>query len=300
VNRALKRLAERALIVSGLARYALRRRRAHRLVLAYHDVIPHGDTASGDASLHLSQHEFARQLDALAQSHEVVPITALFDAPRYSSRPRVVITFDDAYLGALTAGVHELGKRGLPATIFVSPGILASVPWWDLLAEPAQGVVPEELRTHALDVLSGKTDLVLASAPSKSARSGSMLKLPRIGTDAELSTAVSKSGISLGSHSWSHPNLCKLDESELQEELDRPLAWLRSRFASVVPWLSYPYGIQSERVQRAAEKAGYVGAFRIDGGWIPPRSYLPSYSLPRLNIPAGLSLDGFRLRIAGL
>jgi peptidoglycan/xylan/chitin deacetylase (PgdA/CDA1 family) len=207
-----------------------------------------------------------------------------------------VITFDDAYLGALTAGVHELAKRGLPATIFVSPGLLASVPWWDSLAEPAHGIVPEELRTHALDALSGKTDLVFASVPAKPAT----LKPPRIGTDAELSTAASKSGINLGSHSWSHPNLCKLDESELQAELDRPLEWLRSRFASFVPWLSYPYGIQNERVQRAAEKAGYLGAFRIDGGWIPPYSSFPSYSLPRLNIPAGLSLDGFRLRIAGL
>jgi peptidoglycan/xylan/chitin deacetylase (PgdA/CDA1 family) len=298
VNQALKHVAERMLVGSGFASVARRRLRGRTLVLAYHNVVPEGEVVSGDSSLHLDQCQFARQLDSLALSHEIVPIDELLTDVG-STRTRVAITFDDAYFGALTVGVHELEKRRLPATIFVSPALLASCPWWDILADKTSGGVPHALRIEALESLSGKTDLVLAATNHEAAIANSIFKLPHIGTEADLAHAASKPGISIASHTWSHPNLCKLTEAELEEELRRPLEWARSRFASAVPWLTYPYGLHNERVQLAAEKAGYVGAFRIDGGWIP-RSSPRRYSLPRLNIPAGLSLDGFRLRIAGL
>jgi peptidoglycan/xylan/chitin deacetylase (PgdA/CDA1 family) len=254
---------------------------------------------SGDASLHLPQREFARQLDVVSRSHDVVSIEEVLNRSPSTRRPRVVITFDDAYSGALAAGVDELVKRGMPATIFVAPALLGSVPWWDTLAEPARGSVPDDLRRHALDALGGDAEAILRWAPSASPRSKSASTLPRIATELQLADVVSKPGITLGSHSWSHPNLCTVTGTGLEEELVRPLQWLHSRFAAVVPWLSYPYGVFSETVQRAAANAGYLGAFRIEGGWIP-RSPHSSYAIPRLNIPSGLSVDGFRLRLAGL
>lgn len=299
MNSRLKHLGERGLLVSGIGRLALRAHRGRMVVLAYHDVLPQGETVSGDASLHLAQEKFARQLDALVQSHEVVPITALFDAPPTSRGPRAVITFDDAYQGSLSAGVHELAKRGLPATIFVTPGLLDSTPWWDILAAQNHGAVAEELRRHALGDLRGDGTAILRAATTGPARSATGSRLPRIASETELAAAASKPGITLGSHSWSHRNLSTLAGAELETELARPLAWLQSRFAATVPWLSYPYGLFNESVQRAAANAGCVGAFRIDGGWMP-RSDRSPYALPRLNIPSGLSIDGFRLRLAGL
>jgi peptidoglycan/xylan/chitin deacetylase (PgdA/CDA1 family) len=299
VNSALKHFAERVLIGSGIARISGRRLRERTLVIAYHNVLPDGESPSGDASLHLPRREFARQLDVVARSHDVVSIEELLVRSPSTRRPRVVITFDDAYEGALTAGVEELTKRGMPATIFVAPALLGSVPWWDTLAEPERGNVPDDLRRHALDVLGGDAEAILRWAPSASPRSRSASTLPRIATESQLADVASKPGITLGSHSWSHPNLCAVTGTGLEEELVRPLQWLRSRFAAVVPWLSYPYGLFSETVQRAAANAGYLGAVRIEGGWIP-RSPPSSYAIPRLNIPSGLSIDGFRLRLAGL
>jgi peptidoglycan/xylan/chitin deacetylase (PgdA/CDA1 family) len=299
VNPVLKHFAERALIGSGVASLASKRFRRRTLVLAYHNVLPDGASPSGDASLHLPRREFAQQLDVLRQSHEVVSIEELSRSSPPTRRPRVVITFDDAYAGVLTAGVDELVKRGLPATIFVAPALLGSVPWWDTLAEAARGGVPDEIRQHALDKLRGDAAAILKSAGSLSAVSKSASTLPRIATDSQLAQLASMPDITLGSHSWSHPNLCAFTGAELEAELVRPLQWLRSRFAAVVPWLTYPYGLFNETVQQAAANAGYIGAFRIDGGWMP--SSLPlSYAIPRLNIPSGLSIDGFRLRLAGL
>lgn len=300
MNPALKHLAEGALVRSGVERVARRTRRGRTLVLAYHNVLPNGEAVSGDKDLHLPQKEFSLQLDTLAETHDVVPIESIGRPSPLSTRPRVVITFDDAYMGALTVGVEELIKRGMPATIFVAPALIDSVSWWDTLAERTHGVISGDLRRHVLETLGGNADSVLRWANSKSVVSSSKPNLPRIGTITQLVDAASQPGVTIGSHSWSHPNLCALAEADLGAELSRSDQWLRSRFSCVVPWLSYPYGLYNEAVKGAIAKAGYLGAFRIDGGWLQPSLSLPSYTLPRLSIPSGLSLNGFRLRLAGM
>lgn len=299
MNTAFKLVAERVLVGSGIARLGRRRLRDRVLVLAYHNVLPDGQPRSGDRSLHLSRHDFARQLDVLTQTHDVVPLAALSNLTEPSQRPRVIVTFDDAYEGAIGCGVDELVERRMPATIFVSPALLGGVTWWDILAENSGGVVPEGLRHEALHTLGGRAEAILATARSGARVGAAKAPLAPIGTELQLSRAASRPGITIASHTWSHPNLSSLRGPALDAELSRPLQWLRSRFPTVVPWLSYPYGLFSETVQRAAEASGYQGAFRIDGGWIP-RGTFHRYAIPRLNIPAGLSTNGFRLRLAGL
>lgn len=296
MNSALKHAAERILIVAGAARLAARRFNDGVLVLAYHNIVPDDTGVTGDGSLHLARSEFARQLDILAESHSVVPIDALFRDPLSKTGPLVAITFDDAYAGAINIGITELVKRQMPATVFVAPGLLGSVPWWDAVAE--SGAVPEKIREYALGALRGDASAILGWARDSST-SNSAPPLPRIAGESELSEIAATPGITFASHSWSHCNLATLSCSELEAELTRPVEWLRSRFPAVVPYLSYPYGIRSDTVERVAEQAGYIGAFRIDGGWMMP-PIRQRYALRRLNIPAGLSADGFRLRLAGL
>jgi peptidoglycan/xylan/chitin deacetylase (PgdA/CDA1 family) len=297
VNAALKHFGERVLVNSGVARFARRRFRGRTLVLAYHNIIPDGDVLSGNVNLHLPQREFARQLDILVSTHDVVSLDRLLTHSSSSGRPRAIVTFDDSYAGTLTAGVDELVRRGLPATIFVPPALLGSTPWWDILAERTSGMVPDRLQRHALEALGGHASKILRWAGSEIEPTAAST-LPRIGTEAQLKTAASRPGITLGSHSWSHPNLCALTDTELEIELTKPLQWLQSRFDAVAPWLSYPYGYFNDSVQKVAAKVGYVGSFRVDGGWIPA-STPPAHAIPRLNIPNGLSLNGFRLRLAG-
>jgi peptidoglycan/xylan/chitin deacetylase (PgdA/CDA1 family) len=299
VNTVLKHLAESVLIRSGFARVVRRTRRGRMLVLAYHNVLPDDESPSGDMNLHLPQREFASQLDVIARTHDVVSIESLGQPAPSSSRPRVVITFDDAYMGAVTVGVRELVKRGMPATIFVAPGIIDSVTWWDSLAQHTGGVIDGDLRQHVLETLGGNAQSVFDWMNSKFEASSSRTTLPRICTMTQLTEAASQPRITIGSHTWSHLNLCSLTAADLAGELTSSDQWLRSRFSSVVPWLSYPYGLHNDTVVRATAEARYAGAFRIDGGWLERSLSLPSYTLPRLNIPSGLSLNGFRLRLAG-
>jgi peptidoglycan/xylan/chitin deacetylase (PgdA/CDA1 family) len=117
---------------------------------------------------------------------------------------------------------------------------------------------------------------------------------------AALRAAVSRPGITAGSHTVRHPNLTRLDPAELHRELVDSRSWLEAQCGAVaIPWLSYPYGLACERVAAAAAQVGYAGGFRVSGGWIPqPRPAL--HDLPRLNVASGLSLAGFSLRISGL
>lgn len=294
----LKHLAEVALetLVAPAAR---RSRRGGTLVLAYHNVVPEGEAPVGDRSLHLPRRAFAEQLDALRRSHDVVPLSALFDAGP-QGRPRAVITFDDAYRGALTAGLAELTSRRLPATVFVAPGIIEDqATWWDAFANPATGEVDPSFRRAALDECRGMAAEVHAMAARESRAASAMPPWARIVGLAELTRAV-EGGITVGSHSWSHANLAALGGASLEDEMARPAAWLQQHFASSYqPWLAYPYGCSSAAVEAGAQASGYRGAFLVSGGYMPGGA-APSMHLPRLNVPSGMSRSGFVVRAAGV
>jgi peptidoglycan/xylan/chitin deacetylase (PgdA/CDA1 family) len=293
----LKRFAEQALIGSGVDQLA-RRRQNGVLVLAYHNVHPGSAGCSGDSSLHLKLDDFVRQLDILEETSDVVPLENAFDLPQGSRRPRVAITFDDAYEGAVTCAVPELKKRGMPATIFVAPGLLGSTTWWDILADREGGSISDVRRNYALYELSGNRKAVLEWAGMDAEHDSHTL--PRIANHAELAAAAADSNLTLASHTWSHPDLTAIAEDELESELSSSLAWLREHFDCVAPLLSYPYGRSNDAVESTALNTGYDAAFRVEGGWISPDHRNRPAFIPRLNIPAGISPEGFRLRLAGL
>lgn len=292
-----KRLAEQALIEWGIEAFLRKRHPGGILVLAYHNVLPDGEPSRGDRSLHLPVSEFAKHLDAIAATHEVIPLDAIMDVDPAVSPPRALITFDDAYHGAITAGIPELTRRGLPATIFVAPAILETATWWDLLAERSGTSLSTVDRSRALTEFAGKGAAVLDGF---GVRGSEERVLPQIGSEADVIAAAAQPGISIGAHTWSHANLSVLGQAELHEEIERPIEWLRQRTSSFTPWLSYPYGMFNSAVEDAARSAGYRGAFKIDGGSLKRGAFQRPHALNRLNIPAGLTLNGLRLRLAGL
>jgi peptidoglycan/xylan/chitin deacetylase (PgdA/CDA1 family) len=295
----LKKAVERMLVGSGLPRLTLGRHRGATLVLAYHNVVPAGDHAFGDRSLHLSQQTFAQQLDVLVETCEVAALEDVLEAAPTRDRPRIVLTFDDAYQGALTAGVEELVARGLPATVFVTPAFVGGKSfWWDDFAAARGGELGAAFRNYALDQLAGCDADIRRWAAQEAINTGTIAWHEHAASEAQLQAALAKSEVSLASHTWSHPNLARLHGSELDAELETSWAWLRERFARVLPWISYPYGRHSRDTEAAAARNGYAGALLIDGGWVGKT--IERYSIPRLNVPAGISADGFRLRVSGL
>ncbi len=294
----MKTFLERVARQTGLTG-VLRRRQQGALVLAYHNVVPDTLAPAGDRSLHLSRSAFAAQLTLLHETCDVVPLDTLLTErlSRRSGRPLVAITFDDGYRGALEFGVAELALRGLPATFFIAPGRLDGHRfWWDRLAGQ-EGLVAGD-RHHALEDLNGRDEDVCAWAV---ATGKPLLDVPvemTSGTMEELQHAARSGVVTFGSHTWSHPNMARLAETAVREELARSRSWLEQWDTLASLTVSWPYGLTTTAAEAAAEAAGYRAAFRVDGGWMRNRN-LP-FALPRWNVPAGVTLDGFELRLAGL
>lgn len=300
VRARLKAAIERGMLQGGVASIARRRVRHDTLVLAYHNIVPHGATTDGDRSLHLAQRAFVEQLDLLCGSCDIVPLAAALAGPSTSGRPRVVITFDDAYAGAVVAGVEELTRRSLPATIFVAPAFVGGGTfWWDAFADRGAGAPDPVFRAHALAELRGRDEDIRRWAASAGNQARVVPEHARCASEPDIAAAAHTPGITLGSHSWSHPNLARSTDAELELELRESLAWLRARFDDAQPCISYPYGAWSPTVERAAADAGYRAGFRIEGGWMRREAGNP-FALPRMDVPSGISIDGFALRIAGL
>lgn len=272
-----------------------------RLILAYHGIIPDGesDAFRAERALFVSQARFGAQLDVLLDVANVAPLEAIDEEG--DGRPRVAITFDDAYAGAVTSGVAELARRGLPATIFVAPGCLdRHVFWWDAFAD-ASGALDPAFREYALTNLAGDDSRVRfwAATSLQVTPTEAVPSFARSATVDELARALQTPGITLGSHTWSHPALPGLEKPELATELARPREWLRERFGErAIDWLAYPYGHSSLAVVEATRAAGYEAALAITGGW---HRFDPAlqFARPRLTIGAGMSANGFRARVLG-
>ena len=299
LRHAIKRAGETMLVAAGVARMAERRHRSRTAILSYHNIVPEGESAAGDTSLHLPRRRFREHLDVLQAHYEIVPLDRLEDGS-VGRAPRVAITFDDAYAGAVSAGLDELASRGLPATLFVSAGMLGRRSfWWDRLAGPG-GFVQCDRRDHVLWSLAGDDDAARTWMRTEGIAESDLPEHALSATEAELEAATSRGAVCLGAHGWGHLNLAALDEDGLASELERPATALDARYGAYRPWLAFPYGLVSP-VAEAVSAHTYRFGFRIEGGLADAGqvAHRPSF-IPRINVPAGLSTGGLRLRVAGV
>lgn len=299
-RRLVRTSVEWALASPGMLRLGARARRGDALILSYHNVIPSDDIGDEWDGLHLPARRFSEQLDAIERTHEIVPLESLLTAPVQPRKPRVAITFDDAYRGALEYGVTELVRRGHPCTVFVVPAFVGTASfWWDALRAAMAASPNARMRDHVLSSLRGQDGPIRAWAASEGIPMQDVPDYARPGTLTQLERIASLGGVTLGSHSWSHANLTLVDDVDLEAELRRPLEWLEARFDTVLPWIAYPYGITSDRVERAAAASGYIAGLGQQVGWLSSTNS-QRFQLPRLDVPAGMTVRGFAARASGL
>lgn len=295
VRAILRQAAEVAIGATGTVAVVRRWRRGVVPILAYHNVVPVEEAGRGDASLHLPLPHFVAQVERVAKAFDIVDLATAVSEPAPGPGPRAVITFDDAYRGAVTLALPELARRGIPATVFVSPALLGTPStWWDEAAEA--GVLSPEWRERALTDLHGKSGAIRDLAFTNR-------RVPALPPSFGIATADELDlhcgdGVALGSHAWAHEHLPSLPAPELETSLRKTLQWLAERPGRTVTWLAAPYGATSEAVSRTARTLGHAGVLRIDGGpWNPVGDQA---DLPRINVPAGVSLRGLDLRTIGL
>jgi peptidoglycan/xylan/chitin deacetylase (PgdA/CDA1 family) len=101
--------------------------------------------------------------------------------------------------------------------------------------------------------------------------------------------SLAASGMELGSHSLTHPDLRGLDDRALEREVRESKAAVEELTGRPCRTFAYPYGLHDERVTQAVEAAGYELAFTwLPGPWRPLEA-------PRL--PAPPRNGAFRLAV---
>lgn len=185
---------------------------------------------------------FRRQMEWLAATPvDVVPLAEI--AARDDADDVIAITFDDAFVNFDTAAWPVLRDHALPATLFV-----------------------------VTDRAGGRNDWTAPGIPP--VPSLPLLEWDGLGRLAE-------EGVSIASHSCTHPDLTALGPSELDAELDRSAETLETRIGRRPEAFAYPYGRTSPEVL-ARTRARYSLACTTELRLLRPGD--ATYALPRVDM----------------
>lgn len=259
-----------------------------------------------------------QQLRALRRFANVVPLGAALRALG-EGRPlpprAVAITLDDGYRDTLTLAAPMLGRLGLPATVFLVPGILAGTvdPWWERLGwafargradvlewgdhrfslkdTAARGrafkVVAEQLKHRDYQQREKSMDeLVELLAPQGTYRPEELF------LDWDEALPLRRT-MEIGSHSMKHAILSEELPETQREDLRESRRHLETKLEVEVDLLAYPNGTARDynsTTIAAAKDAGYTYAVTTEGGWNRPST--PPYEIRRWCVSPGRGLPG--------
>jgi peptidoglycan/xylan/chitin deacetylase (PgdA/CDA1 family) len=108
---------------------------------------------------------------------------------------------------------------------------------------------------------------------------------------------VAGTGIEIGAHSITHPQLDQLTDRQLQEELVSSKQRLEDKLGVAVPGLAYPFGYSNSAVRQAAQKAGYGYSYAVGNRIATQKADL--FAIPRLTVKRSTTINEFGRLING-
>jgi peptidoglycan/xylan/chitin deacetylase (PgdA/CDA1 family) len=290
---------------AALRRAALRlaAARGRALVLVYHRVRESG-AAAHEVVPALSSVLFQRQIAALGELGDVVPLSELVRRDGAPGRVRFGVSFDDDEPAHVSDAFPILRSLGVRATFFLSGRTLHQIGayWWVAL----ESLIAE----HGVSEIARRLG-VAADSPAELARQceGTVLVRqiesfamqdggPRVDgrrLDAAGIRRLADAGMTIAFHTLEHPVLPTLADDALALALTRGRDELARAAGAPITLLAYPHGRADSRVARAAEAAGYDAAFVAGGRPIDWRA--DRYLLGRWE-PGPLDLDDFVAAVA--
>ncbi len=284
------------------------------LILAFHKVSPYMDPLG----LSIMPEVFEQQMAFLKGYGQVVSLKDML--ARLQKPPLggniIAMTFDDGYQDNYIDAFPILKRYGLPATIFVTvEAVEKGWLYWDTLdrsvmecrqdvvnlspwglGEMPVGSARDKYRTlqklHAIlkraDHLVTKEIIGHITAGGGGADSSGRHML----TWDEM-REMQKSGlIEIGSHSFSHPILTRVDKATALQEVRESKRFIEEKLGEPVETFSYPNGCQGdfdEAIVSMLKDCGYRAAVTMLQG-ISSRSVDP-YRLPRMDVTESNSCD---------
>lgn len=210
--------------------------------------------------LTVSPDRFAQQMQTLAQ-HDVVSLEDGLQALQSGAlrKQLIAVTFDDGYLDNLTEALPILQRYRIPATIFVTTRFCDQA-----ISHPRYGDQATQRLHLDWDEVS-----MLARTP----------------------------GITIGSHTLSHPYLPTISDALAQQEIATSRTEIAARLQRPVAYFCYPSGDLSPRELQLVRHAGYAAAVSVAPGVNHRNADL--FQLKRTEITDRDDDSQFRLKIAG-
>jgi peptidoglycan/xylan/chitin deacetylase (PgdA/CDA1 family) len=269
------------------------------------------------ASMLISRRMFRNHLEWMARRYRFIPLgevkeeTDALGARR--NQGRIAVTFDDGYRDFYHHAFPVLKAMGIPAGVFVVTSLVgtgrmqahdrlflrmqrALVLWRAPLAE-----LERLLRTLDLASAFVRVKLPFTTDPARLTRA-LLRSLDRTETERlieglqervaldesryedllpltwEMLSELARAGITIGSHSVSHPNLTRETPARIRDEVLRSRRELESRLGVEITEFAYPDGQFDEKVVDAVAAAGYARAYSACNHRQPDRSML---TIPR-------------------
>lgn len=269
------------------------------LVLMYHRVHqePH--------VLSVSPERFDAQMRFLREFCRPCTLSEVVDARRLGRAlpPRsVAVTFDDGYRDNFTHAFPILRKYDMPATFFVTTGMIqARQPfWWDRIhqflkpPEVVAEVWPAMASALVARDRSGQAELVteaLKELPTRSARElmdaicHPAEPVEPVTMTWEEIRIMARAGMEIGSHTVTHPILSRQEPEEAAWEVRHSKLEIEREIGLPVTHFAYPNGRPCDMPQdfrSTLMDAGYLSAFSTIEGAVTARS--EPFALERVGI----------------
>lgn len=263
--------------------------------------------------LWVSPHRFAEQLDALTRHFVPLSLSELAERLRAGKVPdkAVVVTFDDGYADNLWNARPLLERFGVPATVFVTTGLVGTDRefYWDelerLLLRETEQELRLEVRGRVRQVRQWKLtndeerlrayreicDLLKPLQPEEREIVLEQLRywfgVPANGRpdrrlmSVEELVAISRDGlVEIGAHTVNHPDLSALPPNRQRWEIETGKGQLEKWLGRSIRWFAYPYGRGNAVTRQLVREAGFEAACAMSLSSVTHRS--DPFWLPRL------------------
>ncbi len=281
------------------------------LVLLYHRI---ANDPINSQLLAVSPQNFEGHLKELAENYNVVPLVKFIEQIRRNQlKPNTVaITFDDGYADNLINALPILEKYNLPATVFITTGMIGSDRefWWDAMERifmanyplpntlsitDSQGLLKWNITTpqNRIKAWDELCRLLRVQPVTKIDQIIDPLLvwagLPLVGRNShlvmnqkQLLELASCPLIEIGSHTVTHSKLSELTLKGQSFQILMSKRQLELTIQKPVWLFSYPYGSKddfTEETKQIVAKAGYrAGMANVQANIEPP---VDIYAIPR-------------------
>ena len=294
-------------------------------ILRYHAVCESLSDDYADPTICVTPAQFERHVAYLTRAYTILRLedaVAALAARQALPKNAVVLTFDDGYADNLAAA-HVLKKYGATATFYITAGCLADgEPFWPsevrhvVRALPATRLQVDAGPVHLeLDLSSHEGRQAAVKLLTKTYKANPIpirdeiraflrsrartVDTPRVMLTYDEVREMKALGMTIGSHTMTHPNLPNAGAEDARRELSQSKARLEQELNGPVTMFSYPNGgaerYMTAEIAAIVRDVGFTAATTSRNGFAGQVSDL--YALERVQIGRRLEDLVFALEV---